>query len=54
MKYVLKQKREGDHKVYISDLKKFKKHYNWDIKLSLNQIFRDIFLWIIQKKPYTW
>ena len=46
MRYILKPKREGDHKVYISDLRKFKSHYNWDIKIYLNQIFRDIYNWI--------
>jgi CDP-paratose 2-epimerase len=48
MKYVLKPKREGDHKVYISDLRKFKSHYDWDTQIDLNKIFRDIYNWMIQ------
>jgi len=48
MKYVLKPKREGDHKVYVSDLGKVKSHYDWDIKIGLTQIFRDIYNWITQ------
>ncbi len=44
MKYVLKEAREGDHQVYISDLGKFKSHYpQWDIRLDLRRIFTDIY-----------
>ena len=46
MKYVLKSKREGDHKVYISNLTKFKSQYDWEIEIGLNQIFRDIYDWL--------
>lgn len=53
MKYVLKPKREGDHKVYISDLGKFKSHYDWDIRIGLNQIFRDIYNWLIQNMSHS-
>ena len=48
MKYTLKPKREGDHKVYISDLSKFKSHYGWDITIGLNQIFQDIYSWMMK------
>jgi CDP-paratose 2-epimerase len=35
--------RKGDHICYISDLSKAKRHYpQWDISVSLNQIFRQI------------
>ena len=50
MKYILKPKREGDHKVYISNLEKFKSHYKWSIEITLNQIFRDIHNWILQNQ----
>ena len=50
MKYVFKPKREADHQVYISNLNKFKSHYDWDIEIDLNKIFRDIYDWIVQNK----
>lgn len=53
MQYDLKPKREGDHKVYISDLRKFKSHYDWRIRISLDQIFRDIYNWITRSEPYN-
>ncbi len=35
--------REGDHICYISDLSKMKEHYpDWDISISLNEIFEQI------------
>jgi CDP-paratose 2-epimerase len=41
-KYV-DQNRKGDHICYISDLSKFKSHYpNWNISVSLDEIFREI------------
>merc|ERR1711991_54359 len=37
------QNREGDHIVYISDLRKMKEHYpNWTITKSLQQIFEEV------------
>lgn len=37
------QNRQGDHIVYISDLKKMKEHYpNWDITKSLDDIFSEL------------
>lgn len=40
--YVVKN-RSGDHICYYSDLSKMKKHYpQWDVSISLNQIFEDI------------
>lgn len=48
MKFVLKPKREGDHQVYISDLTKFKSNYDWKIEIGIEQIFRDIYNWIIE------
>lgn len=53
MNYLLKPKREGDHKVYISDLGKIKSHYDWNIKIDLNQVFRDIYNWIVQNLNYN-
>ncbi|MCJ7631283.1 NAD-dependent epimerase/dehydratase family protein [Candidatus Bathyarchaeota archaeon] len=50
MKYVLKPKREGDHKVYISDLSKFKSHYEWGIEIGLEKVFRDIYDWMMKNK----
>lgn len=48
MKHVLKPKREGDHQVYITDLKKFQSHYDWAIAIDLDRIFRDIYYWLTQ------
>ena len=47
MKYQFKPGREGDHQVYITDLTKIKLHYDWDITISLENIFRDIYQWLI-------
>lgn len=39
----IEKNREGDHICYISDLSKMKQHYpDWDISVSLNQIFEQI------------
>lgn len=36
--------REGDHICYISDLNKIRRHYpSWDISISLNEIFENIY-----------
>jgi len=44
MKYIIKEAREGDHQVYISDLSKFNKHYpNWSIRINLKQVFLDLY-----------
>jgi len=44
MKYAIKEAREGDHQVYISDLSKFKSHYpGWCVRLDLKRIFTDIY-----------
>jgi len=43
MDYELQPKRAGDHQVYISDLSKFKSHYNWDITINLDEIFNQIY-----------
>ena len=43
MDYELHPKRSGDHQVYISDLGKFKSHYNWDITIGLDEIFTQIY-----------
>lgn len=44
MKYIIKEAREGDHKVYISNLNKFKNHYSkWDIKIDLKKVFTDLY-----------
>lgn len=48
MKFELKPKREADHQVYISDLAKFKSHYDWKIEIGIEQIFKDIYNWLIK------
>ena len=51
MKYELKEGREGDHQVYISDLSKFKRHYpNWDISIDLKRVFTDIYNYFIDNE----
>lgn len=51
MKYELKPAREGDHQVYISNLSKFKSHYpKWDIRIGLENIFRDLHEAFISQK----
>jgi CDP-paratose 2-epimerase len=47
MKYQFGPKREGDHRVYISDVSKFKSHYKWKIEIGLERIFRDIHEWFL-------
>lgn len=43
MIYELQPKREGDHMIYISRLKKFRDDYpNWTLRYDLNAIFTDI------------
>ncbi|MDC3391143.1 NAD-dependent epimerase/dehydratase family protein [Candidatus Pelagibacter sp.] len=40
---VLKDNRVGDHKWWISNVKKFKKHYpNWMIKYNIEKVIKDI------------
>lgn len=40
---ILKNNRVGDHKWWISNIKKFKKHYpNWNIKYNIERIIKDI------------
>ena len=37
--------REGDHKWWISDIRKFKKHYpDWKINYSIYDIIEDMFI----------
>jgi CDP-paratose 2-epimerase len=48
MKFELKPKREADHQVYITDLTKFKSHYDWKIEIGIEQIFKDIYDWMIK------
>ena len=45
-KLVLESKpREGDHQWWISDLRKFKKHYpSWKITYYINDIIEDIYI----------
>jgi len=44
MSFQLQPKREGDHMIYITDLKKFAAAYpNWALRYDLNAIFRDIY-----------
>ncbi|MBI4039343.1 NAD-dependent epimerase/dehydratase family protein [Candidatus Daviesbacteria bacterium] len=51
MKWQLKEAREGDHQVYISDISKVKSHYpNWDIRIGLPEIFRDIYNALLKKQ----
>jgi len=50
MKYVIKDGREGDHQVYISDIQKFKNHYpDWDIRIDLNKVFTDLYNAIVNQ-----
>ncbi len=40
---ILNQNRVGDHKWWVSSIKKFKKHYpNWNIKHNVTKIIKDI------------
>jgi CDP-paratose 2-epimerase len=40
-----KKSREGDHKWWISDLRKFKKHYpGWEIEYKIEDIIQDMFI----------
>ena len=40
---ILNHNRVGDHKWWISSIKKFKKHYpNWNIKHNVTKIIKDI------------
>lgn len=41
-KYEFAPEREGDHIVYISDMSKAKRHYDWDITIDLKTIFEEI------------
>lgn len=43
MKYQFMPEREGDHIVYITDLTKFRSHFDWDIKIGLREIFVEIY-----------
>jgi len=43
MKYEFGPTREGDHKVYISDISKAKRHFGWDITIDLERIFQEIY-----------
>lgn len=43
MNYELAGEREGDHIVYISDLTKARKHFGWDITISLKDIFLELY-----------
>jgi len=43
MDYELQPKRAGDHQVYISNLSKFKSHYDWDITIDLDEVFEQIY-----------
>ncbi|MEE9323214.1 MAG: NAD-dependent epimerase/dehydratase family protein [Candidatus Aenigmarchaeota archaeon] len=44
MKYDLKPERKADHIWWISDISKARKHYpDWDIRISLKQLFTEIY-----------
>jgi len=43
MKYDFRPAREGDHIVYITDLTKAKKHFDWEIRIGLTEIFTEIY-----------
>jgi len=34
--------RQGDHRVYITDMSKVKKHYDWDITIGVTEIFKEL------------
>lgn len=53
MKYQFKPAREGDHQVYITALTKIRSHYDWDITIDLDRIFKDIYCWLTESDLYV-
>ncbi len=52
MKFEMKPKREGDHQCYITDFSKFRSHYpEWNITIGLEQVFKDIYNWLVTHPP---
>ena len=43
MKYKFGPAREGDHIVYISDISKARRYFNWDIIINIETIFQEIY-----------
>lgn len=41
--YSYGNQRKADHQWWISDINKVKTHYDWDIKIGLEEIFREIY-----------
>ncbi|MBU0778115.1 NAD-dependent epimerase, partial [Patescibacteria group bacterium] len=43
LNYRLEKKREADHIWWISNINKARSHYKWDVKISLKEIFSEIY-----------
>jgi len=50
IKYVFSDWRSGDQKVYISDISKAKKDFNWSPKISPEEGVKKLYNWISQNK----
>jgi CDP-paratose 2-epimerase len=47
MEWSYSPEREGDHRIYISDNRKFMRDYpDWKIEIGLDQIFNDLLTWV--------
>lgn len=49
MAWQLGPAREADHRVYITDMSRFRRDYpGWDLEIDLDRIFQDLFDWVGQ------
>jgi CDP-paratose 2-epimerase len=49
MAWQLGPPREADHRVYITDMSRFRRDYpGWDLEIDLDRIFEDLFDWVGQ------
>lgn len=49
MQWTTGPEREADHRIYITDTRKFRRDYTgWRIEIGLDQIFRDLMEWVGQ------
>jgi CDP-paratose 2-epimerase len=47
LRWTLGPEREADHRVYITDMSKFRRDYpDWKLEVDLDQIFRDLANWV--------
>jgi len=47
LNWTLGPEREADHRVYITDMSKFRRDYpGWDLEVGLEQIFHDLVGWV--------